>query len=142
MDIIEQKATEMPNPSSVIITLSVKQIKSQLGKSASTRFTLHKTATNKDVGPGRYEEKRTCFPVIDRNGVILPEEKKKCKPLSIFKSHSPRISPLQLSDAPLPGKYYIKTLAEEVVAKKNIGRNGQFFTRSPKLPDVSNTVHS
>jgi hypothetical protein len=110
-----QSISKYTNESSEILSpSSLKKTRSP----TSTRFTLqHKTATSILVGPGKYEEKRTAFPVIDGFGQLLPQEKQKCKPQCTFKSHSPRISPVLLSDAPLPGRYNYKSIAQEISSK-------------------------
>lgn len=81
---------------------------------------MHKNTSFPDIGPGKYEEYRTSFPRIDKVGALLPSEKRKCIPQYVFKSHSPRIARQILSDAPLPGAYNYKSLADEVKAKRHV----------------------
>jgi hypothetical protein len=100
---------------------------------------INVTATPKEVGPGRYEEPRTFFPEVRRES--LPNSD---KPLvqgsSIFRSNSPRISPLQLTLAPLPGAYNTKSIADDILSKKKIGKKGKFFTTFPKFYENAKDV--
>ena len=97
------------------------------------------TATPKEVGPGRYEEPRTFFPDVRRES--LPNSD---KPLvqgsSIFRSNSPQISPLQLTFAPLPGAYNIKSIADDIFSQKKVGKKGKFFTTFPKFYEHAKDV--
>ena len=88
------------------------------------------TSTNMDVGPGKYEETRTSFPIIER---------RESNPMPayshyMFKSESPRISPLLLSVAPLPGHYRYRSITDEILLQKKIGKKGIFFSNAVKLP--------
>jgi hypothetical protein len=87
------------------------------------------TSTTHDIGPGKYEELRSFFPQIGRRESA--QSVKQSSPT--FKSNSPRLSPLFLSVAPIPGAYSYKTIIDEILSKKRIGKNGKFFTTAQKF---------
>ena len=101
--------------------------------SKSARHTLiNEVATGPEVGPGKYDERRTNFLRTNKYGELVVQDWKKCKPQYSFKSHSPRIRPFLLSDAPLPGKYESASFAGEVL-KKNAKLKPLKLNKSKKL---------
>jgi hypothetical protein len=86
------------------------------------------TSTAQEIGPGRYEELRSCFPQLGRK-----ESSHSNQETHIFRSKSPRLAPLFVSPAPIPGRYGYQTIIDEILSKKCIGKNGKFFTTSQKF---------
>ena len=80
------------------------------------------TSTNKDVGPGNIRKSELRF--------LIDKEKNQSQKHSLimYNSHPPSTSPLCLSIAPLSGHYKYKSVTDEILAQKKIGKKGVFFS--------------
>ena len=105
------------------------------------RLQPHTTATGPEVGPGKYDEKRTNFPKTNKYGELLMQDWKKYKPQFTFKSNSPRISPFMLSEAPLPGKYESASFTNEII-KRNAKLKPLKLCKSKKSKSNSKVIQS
>ena len=91
------------------------------------------TSTNTDIGPGKYDDVRTSFPILKKE--IDPLLNKPARQTHNFCSKSPRLSPPLLPPSPIPGTYrnMYNTIGDNVGDWKKIGKNGMFFTKFPKF---------